>query len=276
MEGTTVPVDGAVPAGPLQVLRLAGNVVGLSLALFWLLVVGGLVLPLFVIPASWLFPRFRLHIVSWFMRFMSHGMLAGISVGGARFRQSGVLPTDGAGLIVMNHQSLLDILFATLMGRPFAPAFVTRARYARRIIPIVSTSIRLAGCPVIDPRRNPVAAIETLKNAVIGAKRTLLIFPEGHRTRTGEVLPFKSGGMIAMLTEARLPVWLVATDGCWRSPTLLDFVRHLHLVRGETELVGRYDPPADPAELPAFCERLREDLIAHLAVMRARHEAPPR
>jgi hypothetical protein len=41
-------------------------------------------------------------------------------------------------------------------------------------------------------------------------------------------------------------------------------------IRGETEVVGVFDSPADDAALPAFVEQLRETMIAHLALMRGR------
>ena len=97
---------------------------------------------LFFAPLGWLLPGRRTRLVSIFMKGMSLAFLTTLSLGGARFRREGELPTGEAMLVVGNHQSLLDICTATLLGRPYAPAFVTRARY-ERFIPLVSPCIRI-------------------------------------------------------------------------------------------------------------------------------------
>jgi 1-acyl-sn-glycerol-3-phosphate acyltransferase len=102
----------------------------------------------------------------------------------------------------------------------------------------------------------------------------MLIFAEGHRTLDGEIQPFETAGVLTVLRERRLPVYLVVTDGFWAARRLVDFVVGIGKIRGETEVVGRFEPPADTDALPAFVNGLRETMIAHLAEMRRRSAHP--
>jgi 1-acyl-sn-glycerol-3-phosphate acyltransferase len=101
----------------------------------------------------------------------------------------------------------------------------------------------------------------------------MLIFAEGHRTLDGEVQPFQTAGVITVLRERHMPVCLIVTDGFWSARRLVDFVLGVGKIRGETEVLGLFDPPADTDALPAFVDGLRETMIAHLAQMRRRRSA---
>jgi len=247
-------------------------VLSLLAILVWFAVPGVPLLHLVVQPLTWLMPARRLALVSWYMRLMSRAILGLLAAGGARFRRSGAIPSGDAALILMNHQSLVDILVVNLLCRPYVPAFVTRRRYAR-FIPTVSPCIRMVDCPIVDPKRDARGAIDAVRRLVATTPRTLLIFPEGHRTRDGEIRPFRLGGTQATLETRPMPVYLVVTDGYWLSRRFVDFAVNVHRIRGETEVLGPFPPPADAAEIPAFVESLRERMIAHLADMRRRHAA---
>ena len=165
---------------------------------------------------------------------------------------------------------MLDIPTAGLMASPFVPWFVTRKRYHYGI-PAVSPCLRLMGCPVIQPRERR-ASLRTMREAARALEHGMLAFAEGHRSRDGEVQPFQTAGVLAVLRERRMPVSLVVTDGFWVTRRLVDSVFGVGTISGETEVVGVFEPPADDAALPPFLERLRETMIAHLAQMRRRRD----
>jgi 1-acyl-sn-glycerol-3-phosphate acyltransferase len=249
----------------LQGLR---SVLGLACVLaLWL--PGTVVFYLYVLPLSWLRPGRRLHLVSWFMKGMAGSIRGCLRVGGARFETSGTLPTDKPTLIVANHQSLIDILTATLLARPYAPAFVTRGRYAR-FIPLVSPCVRMLGCPIVDPRRDARGAVKAVGKAAEDLRHGLLIFPEGHRSRDGEIRRFRTAGLEAILAARRLQVYLLISDGVWTSRRFIDFVLNVHTVRGRAEVLGPFEPPVAQEEAPAFIAELRARLVAHLELMRSR------
>lgn len=231
--------------------------------------------PLGMLPFYvWYVPRARLgfgtplQLASAFMKRISVALLWGLRLGGARFERQGVVPTGEPVLIVANHQSLIDILTVNLLAVPLVPAFVTRARYAR-FIPLVSACIRMIGCPIVDPRKNPEGAVEAIRIATRELRHGLLIFPEGHRTRDGEVRPFRTRGLESMLAERRLPVYLVASDGLWRARRLIDFAFNVHRLRGRAEVMGPFVPPEEARDHAAFIEGLRNKLVERIARMRA-------
>jgi 1-acyl-sn-glycerol-3-phosphate acyltransferase len=224
---------------------------------------GSLVLRLLVVPACWLMPRRQYQLGGLFMKMMSAGIWFCLQVGGARVRRHGRIPTRQPVFVVANHQSLTDILQITLMSTPQVPAFVTRSRY-RRWIPLVSTSARLIGSPFIDPKRDPAGAVREIERAARELPNGLLIFPEGHRSRDGSILPFRGTGLETMLRARPLPVYLVLNEGVSRVASFADLLFRVHLIDAHSEAMGPFLPPADPAEYPAFVRELRARLVARL------------
>jgi len=234
-----------------------------------LFVVGSLVLRLGVLPAYWLRPHRRFHLVSRYMKWMSRWILRFLSLGGARFRRSGLLPTAEPVVVVANHQGLIDILQITLLAEPFVPAFVTRRRY-QRFVPLVSESLRLLGAPVVDPGRDPHAALEAIREGARTLPHGIMIFPEGHRSRDGEIRPFRRSGLEAILEARPAPVYLVVGDGLWKAGRLLEMLFAVHRIDAATEAFGPFEPPDDPAAVPAFITGLRERMVERLRDMRSR------
>jgi 1-acyl-sn-glycerol-3-phosphate acyltransferase len=250
----------------LALLRGARSL--LSLLLVGLLFLPGrLVLRLVILPGAWLFPQLRFRLVSVFMKGMSRGILDLLSLGGARFRRVGTIDTASPVLIVGNHQALLEIPQITLLSDPRVPAFVTRKRYTR-FVPLVSASIRLLGSPIVDPRRDPGGSIEAIRRGAKDLPHGIVIFPEGHRSRDGEIRPFRTTGIETILQTRPVPVYLALTDGLWRVRRFSDLLFRVHLIDAITEVMGPFYPPSDPDTLNAFVLGLRERLVARLAERR--------
>jgi 1-acyl-sn-glycerol-3-phosphate acyltransferase len=224
-----------------------------------------LVIKLVLWPLVLLVPALRLRVISLYMRFAAWWVLALLRLGGARFEFEGriPIPTDGPALIVMNHQSLVDIPVAVHLSSPNSPAIVTRSRY-RSFVPLVSPMLAMRRCPLVDPDRGPKGAIATLKKAAAREVHGILIYPEEHRSRDGSVHDFNAAGIRVILRERRMPVYLVVTDGLYKVPTLSDFVLHMSEIRGRAEVLGPLDPPADDADLEAFVGELRSRAIARI------------
>jgi 1-acyl-sn-glycerol-3-phosphate acyltransferase len=246
-----------------QGLRSFGSV--LLIGAWW--AVCGVVLRLYVVPASWIRPGRRLALVTDYMRLVCRGIIRILGWGGARFSRRGSIDTSSPVVVVMNHQSLVDIVQLTLMAAPYVPAFVTRSRYSR-FVPLVSQSLRMMGAPIVDPRRDPKGSVRRLMAAARGLQHGLAIFPEGHRSLDGQVRPFRKAGLLAVLEARRIPVVLVATDGLWRGRRLADALFRVHLMNGRTEVIGTFVPPASRDELPAFVESLRARIVERVEDMR--------
>lgn len=227
---------------------------------------GGLYQRLFLWPATRLWPHKRDALMWSFMIRMGGWVLGILGLGGARFVRVGRLPPDGPRLILMNHQSLLDIPTIFLLCAPQVPLIVTRRSFARGV-PLVSLMLRIMEYPLIEPERDPRGSIATLKRAAERQRHGLLLFPEGHRTHHGELAPFETAGLRVLLRRPKIPVFLIVTDGFWASRKLFDAIFKVHEIRGRTEVLGPFESP-DDREIPAFIEHMQDVMAAHLERMR--------
>jgi len=233
-----------------------------------LFALGSPLLRLFVVPGAWLVPRHRFLLVSAFMKWMSRSIQRLLTLGGAHFRRRGQVPTTTPVLVVANHQGLLDITQITLLAHPRVAAFVTRRRYAR-FVPLVSQCIRLCGSPIVDPKRDPAGSVEEVRRGARELPHGILIFPEGHRSVDGSVRAFRSAGVEAALTERRMPVYLVVNEGIWPTRRFVDLLFRVHQIDAYSEVMGPFDPPGDPEDIPKFLKQIRQRLVDRLAEIRS-------
>ena len=140
------------------------------------------------------------------------GVRLALALTGIRFRVAGRenLPVERGAVYCSNHQSNVDppVLYEALHPR-------MHILYKREIdgIPILARAFRMAGFIPVD-RRNKEAAMRSIDAGAraIRAGSSFLIFPEGTRSPTDELLPFKKGGFI-MAIKAEAPVVPVAVQG---------------------------------------------------------------
>ncbi len=113
-------------------------------------------------------------------------------------------------VIMSNHQSQLDIP-ALESALEFRLGFVAKKELSR--VPLLNYWMRQIGCVFID-RSNRRDAHRILEKAAAEMGSTpLVVFPEGTRSKTGELLPIKLGGCrLAILAEALiLPILISGT-----------------------------------------------------------------
>ena len=81
-------------------------------------------------------------------------------------------------------------------------------------VPLMGTAFDLGGFVAVDraDRRQVVRVGGRGRSCRCGQGNSFLIFPEGTRSRTGELLPFKKGGFI-MAMQAQVPIVPVAVSG---------------------------------------------------------------
>jgi len=248
----------------MRLLAQVRSLVGALALVVWLLV-GDIWEWLVVWAATRLRPSKVDAIVAWYMKGMSRGILGLVRLAGGRARRAGRIPTVEPCYVVMNHQSLLDIPTAVLMMEPYVSRFIARQRYANWV-PAVSLCMRLLGCPLIEPE-NRKGSLRVLKEAARAQPHGILVFPEGHRTRDGEVQAFHAAGLEIMLRERPLPVYLVVTDGFWKGRRFVDFLFNIDRIDGRTETLGPFAPPADGDYKP-FVEELRGHMVERLRRLR--------
>jgi len=116
-------------------------------------------------------------------------------------------------LFVSNHQGAFDI--PLLLGFvPVLKGFVSKKENFR--LPIVSTWMRLLGCIVIDRndlRQSAGAIARGIRD--LRAGRSLVIFPEGTRSKTGALRRFREGSF-KLATRSGATIVPLTIDGSYR------------------------------------------------------------
>ena len=136
-----------------------------------------------------------------------------IRAAGVRVELEGVehLCEESAQVVVANHESWFDVL--ALAGYlPVDYRFVAKKELSG--VPIFGPAWRACGHIAID-RRDQQAAIEALERArreVHARPLTIVMYPEGTRTPTGELLPFKKGAFVLAI-QVGVPVVPVGIHG---------------------------------------------------------------
>lgn len=118
---------------------------------------------------------------------------------------------DRAQVITVNHQSMFDV-FALAPHLPIRFHFVAKKELAR--IPIFGRAARAAGHVYIDrdDRESAIRSLETAGRIMEAEKSSAIVFPEGTRSLTGDLQPFKKGPFI-MAIEAGAPIVPTVVDG---------------------------------------------------------------
>jgi 1-acyl-sn-glycerol-3-phosphate acyltransferase len=140
------------------------------------------------------------------------GVRLGLTLTGISFSLEGAdhLLRGRAAVYCSNHESNVDppVLFEALHPR-------MHILYKQEIdgLPILGRAFHLGGFIPID-RRKKEAAMRSIEAGARSLRdgNSFLIFPEGTRSRTEELLPFKKGGFI-MAIMAQAPIVPVAVHG---------------------------------------------------------------
>ena len=154
-----------------------------------------------------------------------------LKTSGIRVRVEGLehVPLNQTTIFCVNHQSAMDIpiIFVNL---PAQFRFVAKRSLFH--LPFMGWHLSRSGHIPVD-RDRPREAMKSMKKVAqeIREGKSVLLFPEGHRSRTGQLLPFKAGSFyIAIL--AGVPI----------VPITLNGTRHVlepdtyHVRSGQTEM----------------------------------------
>ncbi len=161
-------------------------------------------------------------------------------------------------VVMCNHQSVIDIA-ALVVTLPLDWRFVAKRELTW--IPFFGWALALGGQVIVDRgrRQRAVASLRRAAERIRGGI-SVIIFPEGTRSATGELIPFKSGGFHLAL-ESGVPILPATVSGSrYITPK-----RSLRIESGTVKIV--YGEPISTAEYTleqrgALKERVREAIAA--------------
>ena len=192
------------------------------------------------------------------------------------FRTSGIRLEDPRHpyVAVSNHESMADIFLISHL--PWEMKWLSKEDVFR--IPVMGWMMRMAGdVPIRRTNRSSrFEAIEQCRDR-LNRRVSVMIFPEGTRSKTGELLPFKDGAF-RLAVEEQLPILPLAVAGTRKA------IRKGSLVIGRSRAEVRVlepipttgltltDVPALRDRVRAIIQKERDGLAADLGI--TDHPAP--
>jgi 1-acyl-sn-glycerol-3-phosphate acyltransferase len=157
-------------------------------------------------------------------------------------RASGVRVTVAGGehltprtaeVVAANHASFFDIM-ALLGYLPVDAKFVTKKELFS--VPVFGAAIKAAGHVRLDRQhlKEAFGAYDAAARRIRDEQLHVLVYPEGTRTRTGEMLPFKKGPFVLAVASAApvVPVYVHGAFGIQPKGSIRVRPRPLHIMIG--------------------------------------------
>lgn len=182
-----------------------------------------------------------------------------------KFRISGTMPENPRNpyVAVSNHESFVDILLISHL--PWEMKWLSKAELFK--IPVLGWLMRLGGDIPVQrgTARSAVAAMQRCRE-ILKQDVSVIIFPEGTRSETGEMLPFKDGAF-RLAIDAQVPILPMVVQGTGTALRKHDW----RLGRSVAEV--RVLPPVETAgmtskDVAALREQVREMMARELEALR--------
>ena len=139
-------------------------------------------------------------------------IMAGLTLGfSLRWEGGRHIPRQGPALLIANHQSFLD---------PIAVGLTTSRQLcylARKTLftPGFGWFLRSVNCVPVDQEGVAKEGLKTILD-LLHQGRAVLVFPEGERTPTGDILPLKPGIQL-LIKRAQAPIIPIGIAGAYHA-----------------------------------------------------------
>jgi 1-acyl-sn-glycerol-3-phosphate acyltransferase len=181
------------------------------------------------------------------------------------FTNRQTLPTNRPILFVANHQSMYDVPPLIWYLRKYHAKFISKIELTKGILSI-SYNLRVGGGANID-RNEPRQAIMELSKLATRMKDntwSTIIFPEGTRSKDGQVRKFQSAGIATILKKCPGALVVpIAINNAWK------MVQHgIYPLSTFEHLTFQVLEPIEPAGIPV------EDLVTLVHDRICKHTPP--
>jgi 1-acyl-sn-glycerol-3-phosphate acyltransferase len=178
-----------------------------------------------------------------------------------KVRGIGYIPARGGALLVSNHQSNLDpVLLAVHSRRPVS--FFAKIELFE--VPVFGSLIRALNAFPVRRGEGDIAAVkEAIRRLQEG--RVLTMFPEGTRTRTGEIGPIQPG-IATIIRRGRVPVIPAVIEGAqfaWPRRRRLPTTHPIRILYGPPMKLHDY-PPRDIIDVIDQTLRMMQTMVRKL------------
>jgi len=172
-------------------------------------------------------------------------------------------------LVVSNHQSLIDIVAFIAFFRTRTVLFVSKRELGKGL-PSASRVLRMQGHALIDRRHNLVETAKELRRFSLRAKRrnsSVIVFPEGTRSKTGELGTFNAGAYRLVQAGVPMPVLVTAIEGGYQLRSFRSLSTGTASVY-RMKVVGILDAPRGKAAIQESCDKSRALIEEQLRLWR--------
>lgn len=198
--------------------------------------------------------RFALRNFPVFMNWLMQILFVKLCFSGAE-----KLPSEPC-VIVCNHRSVFDPMATVAVWRRRKLLYISKESNFK--IPVAAPFIIQAGYLAID-RENGMRALRTLKKAadrMVEEQVDFGIYPEGTRSKTGELLPFKTGAFY-LAKKANAPIVVMTVWGTEKIGKSF----HLHRIRTDLDILAVIDrETVQSRSLEELAEMTRNLIAEHL------------
>ena len=165
-------------------------------------------------------------------------------------------------LLICNHQSFVDIAFLIYCFAGYRLRFVAKESLAH-LIPYISPLFRLQRHALVSRRGNVQKTMsELLRLGKIAPQGYCpVVFPEGTRSKTGELGSFHSGAVRTILTRQPMPVLCAAIDGGHMVSSLSHLFTNMRKATYKFAALRCFPAPTSKEEINAVLRESRK-LIA--------------
>ena len=190
----------------------------------------------------------------------------GFFLAGIRVKATGLehFPTDKNVIVVSNHQSLFDIVLI-LAYMPKHVCFFAKKELGK--VPILNKDIEKMEHEYVD-REQTSKALQQLQIMAGKLKNNfnVLLFAEGTRSETGEILPFKRGAfyLAANTKKDIVPCYLHGTNKILRKSSKLFYPGEVSISLGEVIRISDQEHQDDEKKLSKILQKKGYDAVIDL------------